>query len=130
MLLHDLRVALRRMARQRFYSAISILALAFGLVCFVATYLFVSYVRGYDRHFANIDRAYVVAQRIRLPSAGFDTPFVTNSALPLAEQLRLDVPELTTVARRQPSFAAVSVDGQTNPFAATRRYPCVSIHGS
>jgi putative ABC transport system permease protein len=112
-LLHDLIVALRRIARQRFYTALSVLALAFGLVCFIATYLFVSYVRGYDRHFANADRTYIVAQSMLVPASGIDMPFSVNSALHLGEQLRLDVPELAAVARRQQAFVPVTVDGQT-----------------
>jgi len=111
-LLHDLIVALRRIARQRFYSALSVSALAFGLVCFIATYLLVSYIRGYDRHFANADRTYVIAQRERAEGEGFDTPFSVKSALHLAEQLRLDVPELAAVARRQQTFLPVALDGQ------------------
>jgi putative ABC transport system permease protein len=110
-LLHDLTVALRRIARQRIYSALSVLALACGLVCFIATYLLVSHVRGYDRHFANADRTYVVAQRSRTESSSLDTPFDVNSALHLAEQLRLDVPELAAVARRHQTFLPVALDG-------------------
>ncbi|HEX5048734.1 MAG TPA: ABC transporter permease [Gammaproteobacteria bacterium] len=113
MLFHDLIVALRRIARQRFYSAVSVLALAFGLVCFIATYLLVSYVRGYDHQFANVDRTYVIAQSLRAEGSGIDSPFNITSALHLAEHLELDVPELAAVARRQRSFLPVSVDGQT-----------------
>jgi putative ABC transport system permease protein len=111
MLRHDLMVALRRIARQRFYSALSVLALAFGLVCFIATYLFVSHVRGYDTHFANADRTYVIAESVHVRSTGLDVPFETNSALPLGEQLRIDVPELEAVARRHPTFVPVTFDG-------------------
>jgi putative ABC transport system permease protein len=113
--LHDVIVALRRIARQRFYSAVSVLALAFGLVCFIATYLLVSYVRGYDRHFANVERTYIIARSLRADGAGLDVPFGIGTPLHLAENLRLDVPELAAVARRQASFAPVTVDGQTTP---------------
>lgn len=111
MLYHDLIVALRRIARQRFYSAVSVSALAFGLVCFVATYLLVSYVRGYDRHFANADRTYVIAQSVRDETSGRDLPFNVGSSLHLGEQLRIDVPELAAVARRRQTFLSVSLDG-------------------
>ncbi len=62
MLLHDAVVALRRIAKRRLESALGIAVLALGLVCFIATYIFVGYVRGYDRGFANADRAYVIEQ--------------------------------------------------------------------
>src|SRR5262245_19664453 len=103
MLFNDVTVALRRVAHQRFYNALNVLALAFGLVCFIATYLLVSYVRGYDRQFANVDRTFVIGQSIRAESQGIDVPFGVNSALHLAENLRLDVPELAAVARMQPT---------------------------
>lgn len=69
--------------------------------------------RGYDRHFANVDRTYIIGQSVRAESQGIDMPFGVYSALNLGEQLRLDVPELAAVARRQLALLPVSVDGQT-----------------
>jgi len=96
---HDLAIALRRFARQRFHTAVGVAVLTLGLVCFIAANLFVSYVRGYDRHWPNADRIYVVAERIRAPQFGVTPSFDTGTAPPVAEQLRVEAPELAAVAR-------------------------------
>jgi hypothetical protein len=57
-----------------------VVVLTLGLVCFIATYLFVSYLHSFDRSFANVDRAYVITQTIRAESSGIDPPFGVRSA--------------------------------------------------
>jgi putative ABC transport system permease protein len=109
MLAHDLTIALRRFARQRFHTAVGVAVLTLGLVCFIAANLFVSYVRGYDRHWPNADRIYVIAERVRAPQFGVTPSFDTGTAPPVAEQLRVEAPELAAVARvyGQPQVLAV-----------------------
>ena len=91
MLAHDFTIALRRFARQRFHTAVGVAVLTVGLVCFIAANLFVSYVRGYDRHWPNADRIYVVAERMRAPQFGvtpsFDTMRTVSTAGPPSTQL-------------------------------------------
>src|SRR5690606_36008040 len=108
-------VALRGFRRRPLASAIGVLVLSLGLVCFGAAYLFVSHVRSYERHFPNADRTYVVMQRTEVPNSGVSIPFSPQSALPLADQLRLDAPELDAVARY--AFGGrgyVTIDGEAS----------------
>jgi hypothetical protein len=98
-LTHDLTIALRRFKQQRFHTAIGIAVLTFGLVCFLAANLFVGYIRDYDRHFSNADRIYIVAERMSARDLGLNAALNTSSDAPVAEHLRLDVPELAAVAR-------------------------------
>ena len=98
MVRHDLVVALRRIGRQRLYSALGVAVLTLGIACFLAAYIFVSYLRSYDSNFANADRAYVVAQSMR-PRAGEARPFLANSAYPLADYLRAEFSDFDAVAR-------------------------------
>jgi putative ABC transport system permease protein len=91
---------------------VGIVVLTLGLVCFMTTYLFVSYIHGYERNFANVDRTYVIAQSIVSESNGLDVPFRTGSALRLGEHLRLDVPELDAVARLHRTFTSVAANSQ------------------
>jgi putative ABC transport system permease protein len=99
MLAHDLTIALRRFARQRFHTAVGVVVLTLGLICFVAANLFVSYVRNYDGHWQNADRIYVVVERLRAPELGVTPSFDTGTAPPVAELLRVEAPELAAVAR-------------------------------
>jgi putative ABC transport system permease protein len=99
MLEHDLTIVLRRLARNRFHTAVGVVVLALGLVCFIAANLFVGYIRGYDTHWPNAERIYVVAERLRAADYGVTPSFDTGSDAPIADLLRVEAPELEAVAR-------------------------------
>jgi putative ABC transport system permease protein len=98
MLRHDLAVATRRIAAERLYSALGVVVLTLGIACFLAAYVFVSYIHSYDHNFAKVDRTYVVAQSLR-PRTGDAGPFFSNSAYPLADYLRAEFTDFDAVAR-------------------------------
>ena len=113
MLRHYVAVAVRSFARNRLPNALAMVVLALGIACFMAAYLFVSYMRGYDRHFANADRIYVIMQSIEVPASGMTVPLTPGSALPLADQVALDVPELDALARyAMVGRSFVTIEGQ------------------
>jgi hypothetical protein len=85
MLTNDLTIALRRLLRAKFHTAVGVAVLALGLFCFVAANLFVSYVRNYDTHWSNSDRVYIVAERVRGNDFALMPSFMTNSDAPVAE---------------------------------------------
>lgn len=109
MLKHDFTIALRRLLQQRFHTAIGAAVLALGLVCFLAANLFVTYVSNFDRHFANADRIYVVAERMSASAFNLRPIFDSGTDAPIADHLRLDVPELAAVARTRVAAKLVSV---------------------
>ncbi|HEX5047201.1 MAG TPA: FtsX-like permease family protein [Gammaproteobacteria bacterium] len=116
MLGHYFTVALRNLARYRLHTAVSVVVLALGLTCFLAAYLFVSYLQSYDRHFAHADRSYVIFQGMHGAKVGFDWPSYPFSSDLLAAQLALDLPELEAVARYRPvALSPVDVDGTPKP---------------
>jgi putative ABC transport system permease protein len=112
LLWHDLVVMFRRSARRKLHTAVGVTVLTLGLTCFIAAYTFVGYLRSYDQGFANADRSYFIAQSIRFPQFGIEQPFSVFSTLPLAERLRLDVPELDGVARVFRADRGVVIDGE------------------
>ncbi len=112
---HYLTVALRNLARYRLHSAVSVIVLTLGLTCFLAAYLVVSYLTSYDRQFPNADRSVVIFQSMHGPKFGLEWPSYPYSSVLLGEQLALDVPELTAVARYRTIGASVSVDGEQEP---------------
>src|SRR5438477_310634 len=98
MLRHDLAIALRRIASRPSHSALRAAVLTLGIVCFLAAYVFVSYLRSYDRNFTNHARTYLIAQS-GYARVGSSRLFSAYSALPLADHLRAEFPELPSVAR-------------------------------
>ena len=123
MLKHDLTIALRRFARQRFHTAVGVAVLTLGLVCFVAANLVVSYLHNYDRRWQNADRIYVVVERLRVPEFGVTPSFDTGTAPPIAELLRVEAPELAAVARLYGLPQVVAVDDRRVPLSVAYAEP-------
>jgi putative ABC transport system permease protein len=117
MLKHDLTMALRRFARHRFHTAVGVLVLVLGLVCFIAANLFVSYIRNHDSHWPNVERIYVVAERLRAADYGVTPSFDTGSDAPIADLLRAEAPDLAAVARLHPARQLFAIDDRRVPFA-------------
>jgi putative ABC transport system permease protein len=107
---HYLAVALRNFARYPLHTGLTIAVLALGLVCFIAAALFVLHLDSFDRQFPSSDRIYVVYQSSEWPANGVSMALAPSAALPVAEQLKIDIPELAGVARFLLSGAMVSVD--------------------
>jgi putative ABC transport system permease protein len=111
---HYLKVGLRGVAHHPLHSAVSVAVLALGTACFSAAYLFVSDLQNYDRQFANADRTRVIFQSLEVPLTGLSWPPTPWSSILLADQLKLDVPELEAVARYRDTGggAFITVDGE------------------
>jgi putative ABC transport system permease protein len=100
MISHYLAVALRSFRRSPVTATVNVLALALGLAAFVAAYGVVSYWRHAERHFANVDRTYVVTAGLAARDGSVATRGPQTNRL-FAEHLRVDFPELEAVARTQ-----------------------------
>ena len=87
------RRASRHFMRHKLVSAINVLCLTIGLVCFLAIYAVLMYLRSGDAHYANADRIYMLNQRsnssMTASAAGWNA----------AKYLKVEFPELETVAR-------------------------------
>jgi putative ABC transport system permease protein len=101
----------RGLARHPWHVALSIAVLTLGLTCFIATGLFLAYLDGFDRELPNSERIYAVYQSFDQRNNGLDYPLGVRTAFPVAEQLRLEIPELEATARLVGSSAVVSADG-------------------
>ncbi len=97
---HYLAVALRSFLRSPVTASVNVVALALGLAAFVAAYGVVSYWRQAERHFANVDRTYVVTAGLGARDGSIATRGPQTNRL-FAEHLRVDFPEFEAVARTQ-----------------------------
>jgi putative ABC transport system permease protein len=100
MISHYLAVALRSFRRSPVTASVNVLALALGLAAFIAAYGVVSYWRHAERHFANVDRTFVVTAALGARDGKVATLGPQTNRL-FAEHLRVDFPEFDAIARTQ-----------------------------
>ena len=111
MLRHHLRASLRSFARHPVHCGLSIAVLTLGLTCFITAGLFARYVDTFDSALPNSSRIYVVYQSIDLRANRVNLPLTARTSFPVAERLRLEVPELAAVARAMASNALAGLPG-------------------
>jgi len=104
---HYVAVALRNVRTAPFTSAVNLLTLAVGLVCFVTAYAFVTFWGEAEQHFRNAHDIYVLTTTAKNRDSKFGLDDATSSPEIAAEFLRADYPAITKVAR------AVTIDRKT-----------------
>ena len=111
MLVNYFKIALRRLGRQRAYSAINITGLAVGLATCMLILLWVRHEMGYDRFHENGPHIYRVITHEQEGDASMAFPF---SPAPLAVHLREDFSEVVQATRlRIQDNLAMTVGGKT-----------------
>lgn len=120
MLGHYLRIALRNLRRAPVTALVNVLALALGLVSFVAAYAVVGYWGHSERHFENADRIYVITAKLALRDGSISTGVIPQTNELYERYLRVDFPEFAAIARANPwsREASVSADGKGARVAA------------
>jgi putative ABC transport system permease protein len=91
---HYLTIALRNFRRHKIHTAIGVVGLAIGLVCFVGAYVVSDYVHGFEKGFPNSDRIYTISQQTIIPGFGFRRTGLPITAKPVAKYLRSDFPDI------------------------------------
>ena len=96
MLKNYFNVAIRNLAKHKFYSFLNILGLTIGLGCFILITLYVKDELSYDTHYKNADRMYRVDFFASLN--GSDVVSAETGA-PMAAALRTDFPQVEDAVR-------------------------------
>ena len=112
LLWHYLKVAFRKIKRQKSYSFINIAGLSVGMACFLLILTSIQFELSYDRFFENADRLYRVAIRSNAPgeaSYSITTPQI------LSEALKTDIPEIESAGIIQRSRNAI-IQTETESF--------------
>ncbi len=89
-------VALRNLNRSRFYAAINVFGLTFGITACIIILLYVRYELSFDRFNVNADRIFRVDWDLKFGSNSSHRAAVTP---PMAEALKRDYPEIEAVTR-------------------------------
>ena len=96
MLKNHLKLALRNLRRQAFFSSVNIAGLAVGLAACWLVGVFVAHERSFDQFLPNADRICAVALDLKM---GEEEGHTTNTPPPLSARLAADFPEIELAAR-------------------------------
>lgn len=102
--LNSVKVSLRKMRRQRWYSLISIAGLAVGIACSVLILLWVRHELSYDRFHKSAENIYRITMEDHLNDGISVHPWLP---FPLGPALQNEFPEIAAVSRYRPDDMVV-----------------------
>ena len=102
--LNSVKVSLRKMRRQKWYSLISVTGLAVGIACSVLILLWVRHELSYDRFHSNAENIYRVIMEDDLNDSSSVHPWLP---FPLGPALQNEFPEIAAVSRYRPDNMTV-----------------------
>jgi putative ABC transport system permease protein len=113
---HYFVTALRNFSRFRLTTTVNVVGLALGLVCFIATYVFLDGLLKSDTHYPKAGRIYALTQEMWTSPTERMIPAFPQVAPPVARYLKTDFPSLEAVARALTlgALAAASDDRKLN----------------
>ena len=108
---HQLRSAVRFLARHKGYSGINILGLTLGLCACLVIYHIVSYEFSFDRAYPDRDRIYRVGCRIRIDNGNgvINEGYGKSIPAPAPDALRAEVPHIETLAAYYPYNVSITI---------------------
>jgi putative ABC transport system permease protein len=115
-LTHYLTLMLRIFRRSPLATGVNALTLAAGLLCFLTAYAFVTFWNSAERQFPNAERVQVLTTTFRFP--GFESRADITGPSRAAAQLRIEFPELESVARATLSEGRTIVAADGNALRA------------
>lgn len=104
MIRNYLKVALRNVAKQKFFSAINIVGMTIGITACLLIILYVSDELSYDRFHANADLMYQVGLHGKISGQDIRT---TNTCPPLAQAMAEEIPDIAQTTRLHDFWGAV-----------------------
>ncbi|MBN2280897.1 MAG: ABC transporter permease [Candidatus Marinimicrobia bacterium] len=96
MIKNYLKIAIRNLARQKFYSAINIFGFAIGLSCFMLIMLYIRYEFSYENQHVNRDQIYSVNMVHKHPNGTNKLP---STMVPVGPTMTSEIPEIIDFVR-------------------------------
>ncbi len=113
-----LKVAVRKMRKQKAYSLINTAGLALGMTCSFLIFFWVQDELGYNRFHEKIGQLYRVNKMYQI---GSETQYNSSTPFPLSRAVRENIPEVVDATRFQRIRALVSLgDNEDNVFYERR----------
>ncbi len=113
MIRNYLRVAIRNLAKERFFSLINIIGLALGIAAALLMINYYRFEKSYDRYHSKADRIYRVPMAVTEKGHAPQTFAFTYPAV--ANALKNDFPEVEEAVRFRKGFSLVSLDAKKIP---------------
>ena len=113
-----LKIAIRKMRKQKAYSLINTIGLALGITCSFLIFFWVQDELGYNRFHEKADRIFMVNKKYQI---GSETEYNSSTPFPLARAIRENFAEVVDATRFQRIRALVSFeDNEDNVFYERR----------
>jgi putative ABC transport system permease protein len=96
---HYCAASLRHFRRHKLTTAVNVIALAIGLMCFFTVYGLATYLQSTDVRVPNTERVVAITQKVTIPGAASQIPDAPMTALAAGRFMQTDYPELELVAR-------------------------------
>jgi putative ABC transport system permease protein len=104
---NHLKIALRKMRKQKAYSFINTVGLALGMTCSFLIFFWVQDELGYNRFHEKADRIFMVNKKYQI---GSETEYNSSTPFPLARAVRENFAEVTEATRFHRETALVSFE--------------------
>lgn len=114
MLINNIKISLRNLVKNKFYSTINILGLSIGIAASILIYRIVTYERSFNQDFKNYDR--VVRALIQNKYSSGEESFGRGLPIPAMEILKKAVPQFVFSAMVAESFPIISVPNPTGGY--------------
>lgn len=108
------KIALRNIAKHKFFSAINILGMTLGVTASLLIILWVTDELGYDRFHNDFERMYQVGLHGKI--SGQDIR-VSNTCPPMAQALVSEIPEVESASRLVPYYGSPAIKFEDRVFA-------------
>ena len=96
-----IKIALRLMARQKFFTTLNLLGLSVGAACFLLIYIYVTDELSFDKFHQDSDRLY----RVNMTNIWIQSNEVFGSTSPaVMEAIENDIPEVEVILRLHPPY--------------------------
>jgi putative ABC transport system permease protein len=102
MFVNYLKIAIRSLMRQKFYTLINLIGLSFGIAAFLLIGIYVQRELGFDNHISRRDRIFRVVEIQNEPGVGEQHVAITMG--PLAKAMKEDFPQVVNVVRLMSVF--------------------------
>lgn len=99
-----IKVAIRNLFKDSFYSSINIFGLSIGITTCLLILLYINHELSYDKFHKDFDRIYRVAAKAKM--AGSETTMAVSSP-PLAERLKYDLEDIEAITRVMPLHSII-----------------------